>query len=656
MNLVAFSPMQELEILIRQELEQKQFVLPLSIRCMVRQFKLLILLDYAAVESVETALDIQAIRHALSRLEPNRLTPLTPVTVSQVRCYWRQKGQQKPYKGWAFPFQENHTETIAISPGAVQTPPTPESQEHSQDVSNSQDLPKPQKSFKSKALLNVDGHINRDSEKTNTDARLNPRIGIGSGNNREWGGWRWLLGIGSIMASVAVGAGSYAWSRPCVSGDCILLEDAEALHASLAFEENTPVEDVSKTYSTLLEMNHQLSQVPFWSPHYEDVRILLTTYETHTHQVSKVLGAEEKAKVASAAMQAPPYPLHDWQEAQSYWQEAIRTLEPVSQDTIVSPLVKTQLRVYNTQLQAIEQNMEQEQEAVNQVRLARKLARRAEMDSSHSISSEQLKQVESYWQKALEHLETISEETMAYAEAAHLRAMYEPQLVTIRDRLSLETLAEESYRQAILSAKRSTTFEREQQWELAVTHWQKALEQINQVPEQTTYYGQAIPLVTSYATALTNAQDHLQKVMALQQSQEELANQCMALPLLCKTVTADSVLHVWLAIEPNTLGDTSNMIARTEPSATSVKLKNGTPILLEEQAPSTLTHDIFNSWIGTISTTGQTMQVSIHVYNPDGSVFGTYTPETSRFIRTPMVLATPDPQLVNEVNDDTSIN
>lgn len=605
MKPVAPYPLHRLESLIRCELERKQFVLPLSIRCEVKQRNLLIVLDYAAVKPVETALDVESIQLALSRFEKVWPHVLRQATVQAVRCYWRQQGQQKPEKGCSFQVQ------------------------YGRGGSNVDTLKRKHQTFWEN-MLNVQ------------PLSWAPWQNRGELKGWYWGlkdwhwglkDWHWGVGIGLTMVCAVVGVGTYAWSRPCMSRECIILETAQALQSSLIFEGNGSVEDVAHTYSSLLEMNYQLSQVPFWSPHYEAVKDLLSTYETHTHQVSQVLGAEEHATVASAASQSPPYPLHDWQAAQEHWQAAIQTLEPVSQDTIVSPLAQTQLQEYNTKLQAIEQKMEQEQMALNRVQSARKFAQIAEMNSSSSISSEQLKQVESSWQKALEHLTEVSDQTMAYAEAQHLRALYEPQLLAVRDRLSLETLAEESYRQAIAVAKQSTTFEQEQQWSLAVTHWQQALEHIHQVPEHTTYQQQVVPLVTAYTTALANAQDHLQEAVALQKAADELARRCNALPTVCETVTSDDVLHVQLATNPNKTVDSvvSTPVLSAFPGPSDLTSIAALP---EAQHQGTFEAETFNEWFKNISSVGKTMQVSIKVYTPDGNVFGTYNPQTSSFVRT----------------------
>ena len=123
--------------------------------------------------------------------------------------------------------------------------------------------------------------------------------------------WKWGIGLSGILAVAATGLGGYAWSRPCVSETCPILDRAEAIRPSLEISDAASVEDVSQAYTTLLDVNYQLSKVPFWSPHYTEVKTLLITYESHAHQVSKILGAQQQAEDASVASQSPPYPLQD---------------------------------------------------------------------------------------------------------------------------------------------------------------------------------------------------------------------------------------------------------------------------------------------------------------------------------------------------------
>ena len=620
---------QPLETLIRQELEQTQFVLPANIRCVVKQHMLLILLDYAVLKTTDEPSEHQAIQRAVSQGAQKFLASLLKLQFQgSVRCYWRQNGQRKPWASYSFRYElpsssvDTNTDGKPVSsqlPSQVSTAPK---QSQKQPAAASSVAPVQSGLVKQEQTLekgDIKPIINVDVPPTRS--RYSDILATLKVPN-------WRLGVGLSLTVIlgTIGVGAYAWSRPCVSSACTILEQAQALNTSLAFDADASVTEVAQTYTALLDINYQLSQVPFWSPHYDEVKGLLATYETHTYQVSQVLGAQEQAKGAIASSQSPPYPLHDWQETQEQWQGAIQTLEPVSQDTIVSPLVQTQLQEYSTKLQSIEQKMEQEQIALNNVKAARKFAQIAETNSSSAVSVEQLQQVEANWQNALDQLTNVSAETMAYAEAEHLQAIYYPQLLAVRDRLEIEALAEQAYNQAIIFAEQSTAFEQEQQWSLAVQRWQQALEQINQVPENTIYYEQVFPLVTSYTTALTNAQDHLRKAVAVQKAQQELAKRCSVMSEICEAVTADHDLHVRLAAHSNDSG-------AEQSSELAPGLKNAAG-RIDDSTNASVAPQSVNLWLSEISTIGKMMQVSINVYNPDGTILGTYSPQSASFVRT----------------------
>ncbi|MEM9218062.1 MAG: hypothetical protein AAGD25_27435 [Cyanobacteria bacterium P01_F01_bin.150] len=646
MKIAASQTFQLFKDLIHHELRHQQFVLPLSIQGAVKQDSLMIVLNYADVKTIDMRLDVQSIKRALSRFQDEYPQLSKQITVKQIQCYWRQKGEKKPYKGCSFHLPCEQAKV-------------PENKRVGEPILTAKRVKKRAKKRVERSRSKVAPTTSGSPTVTNASdsnsipiSSTVPPLELQNAALRRWRlqNWRWgKLGIVLTAVLTAVGMGSYVWSRPCVSSECTILDEARALNASLAFEETASIKDVTNTYSTLLEINHQLSQVPFWSPDYEEVKDLLSTHEAHTHQVSQVLGAEEQAKVASAASQAPPYPLHDWQTAQQHWQTAIQTLEPVSSNAIVSPLAQTQLQEYQTKLQFVEQKMSQEQTALNYVKAARKFAQRAENHSSLAVSAEQLKHVEADLKNALEQLTGVSEETMAYAEAEHLRAIYEPLLADVRDRLSLETLAEDAYRQAIESAKQSVTFEQEDQWTLAVTHWQQSLDHISQVPENTAYHGQVMPLITSYTTALTNAQEHLQEAVTLQNAQDELAKRCDAVPSICKAVTFDTVLHVWLAADLRE----SDFVAEPAPSssqgASGLKTVATSPDI---QPQITAASSNLHEWLKDISSVGKTMQVSIQVYGPDGQMFGTYNPQTSSFVQ----IATASRTTATETITNTSVS
>lgn len=625
MKSFASSPLQSLEASIRHEFKQQDLVLPIMIRCMAKQHVVFVLLEYSSVAAVDPKVGLKAVCCAL--LHTSRHYPKWGVEEQlngTVRCYWREQGQ-RPSLAYSFLYRPWVSASEAEALKRLKTVSTATSSSgqmvHSLPVDRSplalehegdRLSVRPVEQILEPTRL-IDEHRANLSTLTVIERWLGQRK------------WRWSLVASVGLGLVAIGLGGYGWSRPCVSGTCTILEQAQALHASLSFDEHASVDEIAQTYTTLLNINYQLSQVPFWSPHYEEIKGLLKDSERHTHQVSQVLGAQEYANDAIASSQAPPYPLHDWQKTQEKWQEAIQTLEPVSQDTIVAPLAQTQLQEYGTELQTIEQQIEQEKAALKRVRAARKFAQKADLNSSSLESLDQLEHVESHLKKALNYLVDVSADTMAYAEAEHLRAIYEPQLVAVRDRLDMESVAEQSYSQAITLAEQSAGFEQDQQWSLAVTHWQQALEHINQIPENSMYYERVSPLFTAYTTALTNAQGHLQKAVAVQKAQDELAKRCNANPGVCETVTSDAVVHVWLATNPE-----------AEDPGTSPVPSGLKSISASSELPvqGSGVDDSLNGWLRYVSSVGKAMQVAIHVYNPDGTVFGIYNPQTASFVRT----------------------
>ncbi|MCC5637772.1 hypothetical protein LC593_18380 [Nostoc sp. CHAB 5844] len=129
---------------------------------------------------------------------------------------------------------------------------------------------------------------------------------------------------------------------------------------------------------------------------------------------------------ASGIVQSPPHPLIIWQQAESKWQEAIKLLESIPNNTSVSDKAKDKLiryRIYHT---AISQRVIAEKKAVSNLEIAHKLAIEAHFFiqiSPQSVSVRQ--QAKDKWQQAINILKEIPKNTFVYQQAKETLLNYQ---------------------------------------------------------------------------------------------------------------------------------------------------------------------------------------------------------------------------------------
>ena len=276
------------------------------------------------------------------------------------------------------------------------------------------------------------------------------------------------------------------------------------------------------------------------------------------------------------------------------------------------------LKEYEGYLQSVELRITQEKKALEKIQDAREAAQVADIQSSTVGSIEHWKKAVASWDTALSLHNDVSADSMAYAAAEHLKAIYYPQMLAVQDQLKQETLAQKFYEKTIALAEISVRFEQEQQWTSAVKNWQAALESVNQVAEDTSYYDQVVPLVSSYTAALANAQATLKRAMAVQQAQKQLIDQCQSIDEnLCRSVTYEA-LAIEVSLEAQRDQTSENAISYPEASAAALN----NPKASVEAIPHSGTSNM-SELVRVIASIGRTMQVSITLNDSDGKSLGT---------------------------------
>lgn len=427
---------------------------------------------------------------------------------------------------------------------------------------------------------------------------------------------RWFLG--GIAGLVAIVGGIYALTRPCVLGECQNLTEAQTLDAQATALIQSPqsAQDAVDAYDQWADASYLLQQIPPWSRSYAQAQRLLSTYEQRMNVLNNVVQAQRQAYTAAVKSQNPPHPVDVWREVRVLWQEAIALLRDVPPESTIYPLAQQKLQEYETNLKAIDGRIETERAAQSKIQSAREAATVAEARQQGATSLQEWQQTQSTWQTAIALLQQVPANTMSHAEAQQLLDIYQQKLSGTRDRLQQETIAQSAYQQSLNSADQAASYEDSQQWSQAVASWRDALNQAQQVPKETTYYDQAQPLIESYSRSLEVAEDKLQIVVARQGAEDQLRNLCSTGQCTFAALSDRFQVRV---IQPSVGAGSFPLPGSNQPIS-----------------------EPFNDLLRSVADIGQRSQVKIDVFNVDGTLFGTYTPEVNGYVP-PSNSTTPEP-------------
>jgi hypothetical protein len=418
---------------------------------------------------------------------------------------------------------------------------------------------------------------------------------------------RWIaLGV---ISGVLLATATYALSRPCVLGECENLDQAQALErsASEVLQDPQSPQDVVDAYDQLVDASYLLQQIPPWSGAYREAQGLLHEYDGKMGVLSDVVQAQRQAYTAALKSQDPPHPVDTWREIRILWQEAIALLNAVPANSNIYPLAQQKLAEYEANLAAIDTRIATERAAQAKVQSAREAAAVAEARQGVASSREAWQQTYATWQTAIKLLQEVPANTMSQGEAQQLLEIYQAKLGATRDRLQQEEIAQSSYQEAIALAEQATVAEAEQQWSQAVIGWRDALNQAQQVPQGTTYYDQAQPLISNYRQALAAAEEKLREAVGRQEAANQLANLC---------ATSNQCTY-------RRSGD------RLQVQVTQANVGRGAFPLPGMHSPIS---EPFNNLLRAVANIGDRAQVKVDVFNTDGSLFGTYTPDVNGYV------------------------
>ncbi|MEG3924445.1 hypothetical protein [Microcoleus sp. D3_18a_C4] len=153
------------------------------------------------------------------------------------------------------------------------------------------------------------------------------------------------------------------------------------------------------------------------------------------------LAAAQKLAMEAAVMtQNPPHPLENWQQVQGKWQESIKLLEAIPDNSAVATQAQEKLSVYRTNYQAITNRIVTEQKAATNLEAAQKLAGEAALMVNNPPHPKEVWQnAQSKLQQAINLLSSIPQGTFVEAQAKEKLGDYQKNYTLISNRIKTET-------------------------------------------------------------------------------------------------------------------------------------------------------------------------------------------------------------------------
>ncbi len=336
-----------------------------------------------------------------------------------------------------------------------------------------------------------------------------------------------LLGA-ALVGIVALGGGAYFLTRPCVMSECKEIQNAEQLKTKSPqlMRRAKSEKELVAVQQQLAAASNALNVIPSWSSRYQMSQELKASLSGRSEKINQVVKALQTASLATQKVQTPAHSLEELQARQHLWRQAIAPLEAISSSSELYGLVQGKLLNYRVRLHAVNQQIFTEEKWLKKLIAAKAVANAAKKQEANAKSLNDWQKVQSTWLVVANTLNTIPRTSAGYQEAQKLLVDYKPKLVVARDRATKEQLAARTYQQAVSTANQAKVYEQQNQWQVAVTYWDQALQTAKKVSQDSLYYNQAQSLIEPYSAAFKQAQEKLQVVSSLQQTRTDLDKTC----------------------------------------------------------------------------------------------------------------------------------
>jgi hypothetical protein len=424
-----------------------------------------------------------------------------------------------------------------------------------------------------------------------------------------------LLPILGGLGAVAIGSGAgYMGTRPCVFGACTMLGSATQVAQSSFDTVNNPRstgKDILFAQQQLHQSVANLESIPVWSGSYNTAQQSVKATTPQIKHLDMTVEAMNKGFRATNIVKTPPIPLVTWQESKRLWVESIASLSKVPTTSKVYPLAQQKLTEYQGKLGNIEQRIGAETTADEALKSSISESTLAIQAQTTAKTLAEWQSVKAMWDKIDNKLTNIPPTTIAYNQAQELLKADRPQIAVARDKVAEETKATQNYNIAIKSATDAKLAQQKNQLPLAVQQWNQAVVAIQSIPQTSSVFDRAKPLVFEYTKNFQRAEEQLKNGEKMVRATQDLQRTCAGTPQICTyTITKKEIIVRFTPLYSSTVMQT----AKTALDRNNVTAKAGI-----------LSH--VNTLGDALQTISENAQLPISVYTADGKQIQTYRPQ-----------------------------
>jgi tetratricopeptide (TPR) repeat protein len=370
-----------------------------------------------------------------------------------------------------------------------------------------------------------------------------------------------LLGI-ALMGICVFSSAFYLLTRPCVMSECQEMQTATELTWELRKiirGANSPSELIA-IQQQLQTASNNLTNIPRWSSRYAQAQELKGSLSVQLEKINQVLTAFKAAEVAQQQMPPTGKTVNELQNIQHLWRVAIAPLEAISPSNELHSIAQPKLSQYRQSLQTVNQELLSQEQWSKKLNDAKAVATVAQERQTKAKSLKEWQEAQNTWQIAINALNIIPPTSPAYSQAQQLLLEYKPQLVNTRDRATIVQTSARNYQQAINTANQAQAYAQNNQWQLALTYWDQALQNTRQISPDSVYYNQAQQMLLAYTSARQQAQAQVKLINNLQQVRDDVNQICVREIRICtftinKTGIAISLTPDYERVIATTLSD-----------------------------------------------------------------------------------------------------
>jgi tetratricopeptide (TPR) repeat protein len=462
-----------------------------QIKCAVKNEQLMILIEHPEGMTVNSKHILMVLKKALQSSHT--------FTGDRVQCFMKKSGAELPYGKCSFILQHREQLRSPIPPSSALTHIPSVTQDESQ--------------VEFDAWVETPDLWTSESEK--------PVKSL-------------LLGI-ALMGIYIFGSAFYFLTRPCVISECREMQTATQLNWELRkiISGASSPSKLIAVQQQLQTASNNLTNIPRWSSRYAQAQELQASLSVQLENINQVLTALQAADVAQQQMPPTGKSVNELQNIQELWRVAIAPLEAISPSNELYGIAEAKLSQYRQSLQTVNQELLSQEQWSKKLNDAKAVANVAQERQTNAKSLKEWQEAQNTWQIAINALNIIPPNSPAYSEAQELLLQYQPQIVNIRNRASIVQTSARNYQQAINTANQAQAYAQNNQWQLALTYWDQALQKTTQISPDSVYYNQAQQMLQVYTSARQQAQTQVELINNLQEVRDDVNQICMREIRIC---------------------------------------------------------------------------------------------------------------------------